>query len=139
MHSVFLHNIDKMQWYLGHTAICGLDTTNWRNPKNIRESVLMFYTDSISPAQKMFKEKLLGFFYNPAVTSYSNGVFILNTHKHLYKKNGIDLRYRKFVKDYYDEMNADICRLRSEGKLDEEELIEQFKFAQRHFCRDIIE
>lgn len=36
-------------------------------------------------------------------------------------------------------MNADICRLRSEGNLDEQELVEQFKYAQRDFSRDIIE
>ena len=141
MKSFYLHNIGKVKGCLGRTAIGNLDTTHWRNPKTIRESVLMFSSDSIHLpyAQEKLKEKLLGFFYNPSVTSYTNGIFVLNMHKRIYKKNGIDLRYRKFVKKYYDEMNTDICKLRNEGQLDEYELAEQFKSAQHDFCRDIIE
>lgn len=141
MFSVFPHNIGKMKWYLGQTGLCGADTTHWRNPRTIDESVLMFPADSVPlpPEQEELREKLLGFFYNPAVVSYANGVFVLNTHRTIYRKNDIDLIYRKFVKEYYAEMNADICKLRDNGDLDEDELIEQFHSAQKKFSREIVE
>lgn len=88
MHSFYPHNVGKMKWYLGRAAVSNLDTTHWRNPKTIRESVLMFSSDSLHLPyeQKKLKDKLLGFFYNPTVISYTNGIFVLNTHKRIYKK-----------------------------------------------------
>jgi hypothetical protein len=139
--SFYPHNVGKMKWYLGCTGSYSADTTHWRNPRTIDESVLMFFTDSIPLPleQGKLKEKLLGFFYNPAIISYSKGVFVLNTKRSVYKKNKIDLRYRRFVEEYYSEMNRDICKLREEGNLDESELIEQFQFAQKQYCREIVE
>ena len=124
----------------GQTAIVNADTTKWTCPKNIRESVIYFSDKEMSEAQKKLKEHLLGFFYNENVIGYEKGGFFhLNTKSSLYKKNNIDLRYRKFVKEFYDKANAKIKRLRAENNFPEEFLMEQFKLNQDSHAREIIQ
>jgi hypothetical protein len=117
------------------------DTTHWRNPKSMAQCVLSFDTTQLTLEQKTEKLKLLGFFYNPKVVKFDkrNGMVVLNTKRYLYRKNGIKLIYRKFVKQYYDEVNHYIKEHKNNNPVDEDFFLEQFEFLQRDYCRDIKE
>ena len=76
---------------LGKSNVAHADTSNWRNPQNIDQSVLRFDTNELTSEQKNEKLRLLGFFYNPAVVHFDKkeGKVILNTNRSLYRKNKI--------------------------------------------------
>lgn len=112
------------------------DTTHWRNPKSLEQSVLCVTTEDLNEEQKNEKLRLLGFFCNPKIVKYQMGGLVeVNTKRSLYTKNGIDLRYRKFVKDYYDKVNKELQMRRQSAPFDENATAEQFKEAQKKYSR----
>ena len=124
---------------LGRCWVGNADTSNWRKPKNIDQSVLRFDTDELTPEQNAERLRLLGFFYNPAVSYFDRkkGEVILNTNRSLYRKNKIKLIYRTFVKQYYDNVNAYIKDHKNNDPVDEDYFFEQFEDARHEFCKDI--
>ena len=112
------------------------DTTHWRNPKSLEQSVLCAITEDLNEEQKNEKLRLLGFFCNPKIVKYQMGGLVeVNMKRRLYTKNGIDLRYRKFVKDYYDKVNMELQMRRQSAPFDENATAEQFKEAQKRYSR----
>lgn len=112
------------------------DTTHWRNPKSFEQSVLSVTTEDLNEEQKNEKLRLLGFFCNPKIVKYQMGGLVeVNTKRSLYTKNGIDLRYRKFVKDYYDKVNKELQMRRQSAPFDENATAEQFKEAEKRYSR----
>lgn len=126
---------------LGKSNVAHADTSNWRNPQNIDQSVLRFDTNELTSEQKNEKLRLLGFFYNPAVVHFDKkeGKVILNTNRSLYRKNKIEFVYRKFVKQYYENINEYIISHKNNEPIDEDFFLEQFEAAQNEFSREIKE
>lgn len=126
---------------LGKSIAVKADTTHWRNPRNLDQSVLRFDTEELTKEQKTEKLKLLGFFYNPKIVKFDkrNGAVVLNTKRSLYRRNGIKLTYRRLVKQYYDYVNNYIKEHRNNDPVDEDFFLEQFESAQRDFCKEIKE
>ena len=130
-----VHNVGLS--LLGNWHYQQVDTTYWRNPKYIDQSVLAQDSKLLSPQQLSLKEHLLGFFYNPQVVSCKNGVITLNTQKKLYRSNNIPMRYRKLVKQYYDTLNDSIAQRKLRGDFDNDEFARNFKFFQDSYSREI--
>ena len=136
--TLFMPNLG-MALPLGRTNIAHADTSNWRSPKNIDQTVFRFDTSELTPEQNAERLRLLGFFYNPAVAYFDRkkGEVILNTNRSLYRKNKIKLIYRTFVKQYYDNVNAYIKDHKNNDPVDEDYFLEQFEDARHEFCKDI--
>ena len=70
---------------------------------------------------------------------FSNDRFGLNTNRSLYRKNKIEFVYRKFVKQYYENINEYIINHKNNEPIDEDFFLEQFEAAQNEFSREIKE
>ena len=67
------------------------------------------------------------------------GKVILNTNRSLYRKNKIEFVYRKFVKQYYENVNEYIINHKNNEPVDEDFFLEQFEAAQNEFSKEIKE
>ena len=57
------------------------DTTHWRNPNSLEQSVLCITTEDLNEEQKTEKLRLLGFFCNPKIVKYEmDGLVEVNPH-----------------------------------------------------------
>lgn len=127
----------ELRCTLGCRGYPDRDTTYWRMPKDINQSVLMFSYTVLSQEQKDLREYLLGFFYNPMILQYNNGQFSVNQKKSLYKKNNIPLAYRGFVTKFYKDLNEDLQEKFRDKIFDEQEFKEEFLAVQKQYSREI--
>ncbi len=116
------------------------DTTFWRNPVTLEQSVLVMDAKTLSNEQKELKAKLLRFFCSPKIVQYKKGGTVtLKAKRSLCKRNGIPLIYRKFAKQYYKDLNKYIARHRKSGCFDEDNLAKSFEYVWREYAGEIVE
>lgn len=97
-------------------------------------------SDSVS-ITKLLREdkKLIGFLLNPKVTAMQDCKIVLIADEGLFKKNGIDLAYRKEIVRQLEETNRGIKQWIEEGLVTKEQMLQNFIDAQKELGRKIKE
>ncbi len=103
-------------------------------------SLAKIESDSVS-ITKLLREdkKLIGFLLNPKVTAMQDCKIVLIADEGLFKKNGIDLAYRKEIVRQLEETNRGIKQWIEEGLVTKEQMLQNFIDAQKELGRKIKE
>lgn len=90
---------------LGSYVLVNPDTSKWKSPTKLNDTVLLLYEDEASPQQKETKGKLLSFFYNSGVVKVRNGKLKMSERESLFLCHNIDLCYIGIFKEYIYKYN----------------------------------
>ena len=112
---------------LGSYVLVNPDTSKWKSPTKLNDTVLLLCEDEASPQQKETKAKLLSFFYNSGMVKVRNGKLKMSVNKCLFIRHEIHLCYVDIFNEYVDKYNKN----RRTFKLTKKDVKSDFIYMQK--------